>query len=157
MSIDLINQWPPEIISPPAISTKWQRQLDAITGLTPNGMSHLRLEFGGTCTWTKNNRDLKYLQRNRDRQTGWSVSVKDDSGRIVSNLTYPLGAKDIPQPSERYGLASPIYIYGEQVGIPRWWISQYIPPPLVGPWEESRLRVRQMLGDKADMGEFPRE
>lgn len=157
-TINPMDEWPPaRPYSPPSVSSRFQKELIRIGGLAPNGMPILRLEWGGTCTWTPYVQELKYLQRRDKIQTGWLVDVRDAAGNVVKTLKYGLRA-DLPEPSETYGLARPI-CQTIEIGIPRWWISQYQAPGIVGldSWDEARKRERDSLRLAADQGPAPRE
>lgn len=161
------DQWPPERNYSPPLGCDWfQRELIRLAGLAPNGLPILRLEWGGTCTWTPYTKALKYLHRRvLQRQIGWHVDVRDSSGRTVKTLTYPLRKefgklKAMLPDGEEYGLPYPQMEYNQEIGICRFWVAQYTPPEIIGPWEEARYRVRQNLGhpgQEADMGPMPRE
>lgn len=149
------DDWPPkENHQPPIISNRWQNELNRLAGFAPNGYPHLRLEWGCTTTWTAANKDLKYLYKRQTRQTGWGVHVYNDAGEQIKTLRFKLN-DNIPPPDKNYGVAFPINIE-EEIGIARYWISQYIPPSLVGPWDEARFRTINK-NPNADMGSFPRE
>jgi len=156
MNYQELDEWPPRRNYPPPLGIeKWQRELNRVAGFAPNGMPHLRFEWGCITTWTPYVKELKYLQRRDEVQTGWGVHVFGPDSRIIRTLRFGLKA-DIPQPSETYGIAFAIMEQIE-IGIPRWWISQYTPPSLIGPWEEPRQKVLEEHGSKADMGSFPGE
>jgi hypothetical protein len=156
MSIHEYDIWPPrQNFQPPLIVTRWQRELNLVAGFAPNGWPMLRLEWGSTCTWTNKTRDLKYSYSKRERQTGWGVHVYDKSGNIIKTLQY--GLKDnVPEPNKRYGCAFPINIK-EEIGIPRFWISKYEPPSLIGDWNASRQNVLTNTNKTQDMGDAPNE
>lgn len=151
-----MNEWPPkQNYMPPPISSRWQRELINLAGRAPNGLPHLRLEWGCTTTWTPDVKELKYLQRRDTVQTGWGIHVHDSEGRVVQTLHF--GLKDslpLPQPSHGKVFAITEDI---EIGIPRFWISQYIPPDLVGNWEEARKRVLEKVGSHADMRGRPNQ
>ena len=162
------DEWPPPPgLPPPAVSDRWQKELVRIAGLTPTGLPHLRLEWGGTCTWTPATKDLKYLHRTQDRQIGWLLDIKDSQGRVVRRRKFPMRISDTVMDRARAevglgeyaGLPYPEMLLNEQIGIPRFWISQFVPPSLVGPWDEVRHRVRDNagVGSGSDPGAFPRE
>jgi len=167
MSENPYDIWPPpRNFNPPQGCDWFQRQLINIAGLTPNGLPMLRLEWGSICTWTPFTRALKYLHRViLQEQIGWHVDVCDSSGRTVKTLTYPLKKefgklKAMLPDGEEYGLPYPQMVYNQEIGVPRWWVSQYTPPEIIGPWDEARRRVMGTFGhpgQEADMGPMPRE
>lgn len=167
LSDNPFDTWPPpRNFNPPSGCDWFQRQLIQIAGLTPNGLPMLRLEWGSVATWTPYTRALKYLHRVvKEEQIGWHVDAHDSSGRIVKTLTYPFKKefgklKAILPDGEEYGLPYPQMIYNQEIGIPRWWISQYTPPEIIGPWDEVRRRTIENFGhpgQEADMGPMPRE
>jgi len=156
--------WPPVKNFNPPPGTDWfQNSLNQIAGLAPNGLPLLRLEWGSTCQWTPESPYLKYLQRVIEaEQIGWLVDVRDSSGRITKTLKIPCRKENgqmkatIPD-GEEYGLPYPWMVYNQEIGIPRHWVSQYIPPEIIGPWDEVRRRIKQNFGDKADIGPYPRQ
>lgn len=159
-----LDVWPPERNFNPPTGVDWfQRRLNQIAGFAPNGLSMLRLEWGSTCQWTPTMSYLKYLQRTIEKeQIGWCVDVRDSSGRIIKTLQIPCRKENgkmkatIPDGQE-YGIPYPWMVYNQEVGIPRFWISQYLPPEIIGPWDEVRRRIKTNFGDKADIGPYPRE
>lgn len=155
MSTHPYNIWPPSESFPcPSIVSRRQRELNLVAGFAPNGYPMLRLEWGSTCTMSETNADLKYYYSTRERQTGWGVHVFDSAGNVIRTLNFTMKDK-VPEPDKYRGCAFPIMIK-EQIGIPRFWISQYIPPTLIGPWDEVRGRVLTNTNAKADIGEYPR-
>lgn len=162
------NEWPPpQNYPPPQITDRWQRELVRIAGWTPNGLPKLRLEWGSTCTWTVHTKDLKYLHRRQDRQIGWTIDYKDrDFGSVLRTRKFGLRvstemmdrARSEVHLGEVASLPYPDMLYGEEIGIPRWWIAQWFAPSLVGSdtWAEARQRIREIRAD-VDMGAFPRE
>ncbi len=159
--------WPPERnFNPPPGGEWFQRELTRIAGLTPNGLPMLRLEWGSICTWTPYTKTLKYLQRRvLEEQVGWYMDVKGKDGKVIKTLSFPLKKefgklKAILPDGDEYGLPYPRMEYNQEIGVPRWWVSQYTPPEIIGPWEEVRQRVKRTLGhpgQEADMGPMPRE
>jgi hypothetical protein len=151
------DEWPPkQAHRAPLISSRWQDELNRIAGFAPNGWPRLKLEWGGTATWTPYVRNLKYLYAVQTKTTGWGVHVKNDAGDVISTLTFPVDSRDIPEPSPRYGIAFPL-TEEEEIGIPRFWITQYTPPSLLGSWEEARFKVNTESHGKLDMGQRPNE
>lgn len=160
-----LNDWPPrKNFPPPPISDRWQRELIQIAGRTPNGMPHLRLEWGGTCTWTQYTPEIKYLHRRDTEQAGWIIDIRDkDSGNVVRSVRLPLKTDTYQMeqarehgPTEVAGIPYAVTKVVE-IGIPRYWISQYSPPELLGPWGECRDRIKRNVRSDADMGPAPRE
>jgi len=163
-----LDIWPPQQnFSPPPITDRWQRELVRIAGLTPNGLPKLRLEWGSTATWTPYTSALKYLAYSRDRQVGWAIDYTDrDTGRWIRTRKFDLKvgsntmdrARTEVKLGEVAGLPYPLMLYKEEIGIPRFWISQWFAPTLIGSWEEARRRVLdEVRNPAADMGAFPRE
>lgn len=160
------NTWPPtRNFNPPQGMDWFQRGLNQIAGTAANGMPLLRLEWGSTAVWTPYTRSLKYLSHTIVKeQIGWHVDVKGPDGKVAKTLTYPcrregnLLKADLPD-GDQYGLPYPQMVYNQEIGIPRWWIASYIPPELLGSWDEARRRVlgRGNPGKENDMGPMPRE
>lgn len=159
------DEWPPRMnYPPPMMSDHWQRELIHIAGLSPNGLPILRLEWGSVCTWTPYVKDLKYLHRTDENQTGWRIDIRDQaSGTVVRSLKLPFKVDTLQLeqarecgPTEVAGLPFPL-MEKVEIGIPRWWISRWIPPGIIGPWDDARRRVMGQVQDDLDMGPMPRE
>lgn len=159
------DTWPPPAnFPPPMVSDRWQRELIHIAGRSPNGLPILRLEWGSTCTWTPSVRDLKYLHRTDEKQIGWRVDIRDQSsGTTVRSVELPFRVDTLKLeqarecgPTEVAGLPFP-RMEKVEIGVPRWWISRWIPPGIIGPWDDARKRVMGKVQDDLDMGPMPRE
>lgn len=148
-----LDQWPPEQNwAPPAISNRFQQELVTIAGRAPNKLPILRLEWGGTCKVTSHVPYLKYQYRWASRLAKWIVDERDAKGNVKRTHTYPPTKE--PPPITR-GIPRPVYERFE-IGVPRWFVAQYIPPDLLGDWETTRKKFEMDNGVDA-MGQFPRD
>lgn len=135
----------------PFIDPSLQRQLNLITGETIDGRPKVRLVWGqspdATVFYRGENR-MRYLLKTTKFLRGWDARYYTESGGLKEIKRLPPSTSPPKAPGALF--ITPVYEH-QDVGIPRWFLEQYLPPSLsiIG-WEEARYDTNSETGEIID-------
>lgn len=148
----MISDFRPESNSEaPPISSGWQKQLTQIGGTLLDGRPKLRLIWGQSPDATifyRGRQRLRYIHHWTEEIVGWDAHYYDSTGRLLEIKRFPPSLR----PSEASGalIVRPV-LEVRDIGIPRWFIEQYMPPSLAcAGWEDSRHSLDEDTREMVD-------
>ncbi len=136
----MAKDYPPQSnIEAPPIDPSLQKQLTLMGGTLLDGRPKLRLVWGQDPSITvfyRGKQRLRYIHHYTEQLVGWNARYYDSAGKLLEVKRFPPSLR----PSEAAGalLVDPIMETWD-IGIPRWFIEQYMPPSLAcQDWDENR-------------------
>lgn len=147
-----IEKWPPVANEPrPYVDPAFERELAKIAGSTLDGKPRLRLVWGqspeATIFYCGRQR-MRYIHHFSEKMVGWEAIWYDKGGKEQHRKRYPLTLE--PPKADGARFVRPI-IETVDVGIPRWFIEQYMPPEVAcAGWHSQRYTTDFEKGEMVD-------